>query len=205
MKAIRYETLRTILHVFEKSCSMKPPRTIPRGIFIIISVVVVFALAGCQTLPKDALQLAPESLEKRSLQTRKYEGITEADILAASAGVIQDLGFNIDESETKLGVIVGSKERDATEAGQVAAAVLVALLGGGVMAIDKNQKLRVSLVVRPTHEGDDKKHFVRVTFQRMVWNTQGQITRIEGLDQPEMYQEFFDSLSKAVFLEGHKI
>lgn len=172
---------------------------------LIVASVFALMLIGCQTVPKDALKLTPESLEKRSLQTRQYEGISEPDVLAASAGVIQDLGFNIDESETKLGVIVGSKERDATEAGQVAAALIVALLGGGSMAIDKNQKLRVSLVVRPTHENDPRKHFVRVTFQRMVWNTQGQVTRIEGLDEPEIYQEFFDKLSKAVFLEGHKI
>jgi len=183
---------------------MKSYGTHKYGVFILAGTVVL-ALAGCQTIPEDALKLTPESLERRNLQTRKYEGISEADILAASAGVIQDLGFNIDESETKLGVIVGSKERDATEASQVVAAVAVALLGGGVMAIDKNQKLRLSLVVRPTHEDDDKKHLVRVTFQRTVWNTQGQITRIEGLDKPEMYQEFFDRLSKAVFLEGHKL
>lgn len=171
-----------------------------------VGLAASLALAGCQTtVPKDALKLTPESLEKRTLQTRKYEGISEHDILAASAGVIQDLGFNIDESETKLGVIVGSKERDATEAGQVAAAIFIAILGGGSVAIDKNQKLRISLVVRPTSEEKDDKHLVRVTFQRIVWNTQNQVTRIEGLDEPEMYQEFFAGLSKAVFLEGHKI
>jgi len=184
---------------------MKSHRIQSYGIFLLITGILVLALVGCQTIPKDALRLSPESFKKRTLQTRKYEGITETDILSASAGVIQDLGFNIDESETKLGVIVGSKERDATESGQVAVAVIVALLGGGAMAIEKNQKIRVSLVVRPTHENDKNKHFVRVTFQRMVWNTQGQITRIEGLDEPEMYQGFFNRLSKAVFLEGHKI
>jgi len=172
---------------------------------ITVVILIVLSIAGCQTIPKDALKLTPESLEKRALQTRKYEGISEVEILSASAGVIQDLGFNIDESETKLGVIVGSKERDATEAGQVAAALLVALLGGGAMPIDDHQKMRVSLVVRPIGQENDHTHFVRVTFQRMVWNTQGQVTRIEGLDDPEIYQEFFDKLSKAVFLEGHKI
>lgn len=170
-----------------------------------LAILLMLALGGCETIPKDALKLTPESLEKRSLQTRKYEGITEPDILAASAGVIQDLGFIIDESETALGVIVGSKERNAVEAGQVAAAVVVALLGGGSMPIDKKQKLRVSLVVRPMPESDGSRHFVRVTFQRMVWNTENQISRIEGLDKPEIYQEFFDRLSKAIFLEGHKI
>jgi hypothetical protein len=74
-----------------------------------------------------------------------------------------------------------------------------------VVPVDKNQKLRVSLVVRPTHDNDVKKHFVRVTFQRVVWNTGGQVSRTESLDKPEMYQEFFDRLSRAVFLEGHKI
>jgi hypothetical protein len=183
---------------------MNSQKTIKYG-QIIVASLLVFAIFGCQTIPKEALRLTPESLEKRNLQTRKYEGILEVDILAASAGVIQDLGFNIDESETKLGVIVGSKDRDATEAGQVASAVVVALLFGVAMPTDQNQKMRVSLVVRPAHEDDDRKHFVRVTFQRIVWNNQGQISRIEGLDKPEVYQEFFEGLSKAVFLEGHKI
>jgi hypothetical protein len=183
---------------------MKSPRTLKCGRAILAGMLAL-SLVACETLPPDALKLAPESLEKRTLQTRKYEGISEADLLAASAGVIQDLGFNIDESETKLGVIVGSKERDATEAGQIAGAVFLALLTGVVVPVDKNQKLRVSLVVRPTHDNDVKKHFVRVTFQRVVWNTGGQVSRTESLDKPEMYQEFFDRLSRAVFLEGHKI
>jgi hypothetical protein len=183
---------------------MKPHRANQHGL-IGIAVVIALALAGCQTIPKDALKLSPQSLEKRSLQTRKFEGISEADILAASAGVIQDLGFIIEESETDLGLIVGSKERGAMQVDQVAAALAVALLGGGAMPIDKNQKLRVSLVVRPTPDGDGNTHFVRVTFQRIVWNTENEISRIEGLEEPETYQEFFDRLSKAVFLEGHKI
>ena len=199
---------------------MKPCQIRKYTIFILTSLVAL-ALVGCETIPKDALQLSPESLEKRSLQTRKYEGILETDILSASAGVIQDLGFTIDESETKLGIIVGSKDRDATDTGQIIGKASLSLLIGilGVLAnpgsatppkvppivVDDHQKLRLSLVVRPGYEDDDKKYFVRVTFQRVVWNTQGKVSRVESLDEPEMYQEFFDKLSKAVFLEGHKI
>ena len=169
-------------------------------------LALTLGLVGCQTtVPKDALTLSPQSLETRQIQTRKYEGIKENDILAASAGVIQDLGFNIDESETALGVLVASKERDATEAGQVVLAVFVAVLTGAAMAIDKNQKLRVSLVVRPVNDRTELDHYVRVTFQRMIWNTEGQISKIEGINEPEIYQEFFSQLSKSVFLEGQKI
>ena len=82
-------------------------------------IIVVLILTSCgSSIPKDAFKLTPELLQKRVLKTRKYEGISEVDILSASAGVLQDLGFNIDESETKLGLIVGSKVRDATEIGQ---------------------------------------------------------------------------------------
>ena len=96
---------------------------------------------------------------------------------------------------------MGSKDRDATEAGQVAAAVLVAALGGGAMAIDKNQKIRASLITNKTKKGTN----LRVTFQRIVWNSYGQVSKTQSIEQPEIYQEFFEKLSKAVFLDAHEI
>ena len=158
---------------------------------------------GCNSIRGTAFQAPSDYLQQRTLQTRRYENISEKDLLSASAGAIQDLGFNLEESETQLGVITASKDRDATEAGQVALAVAVALFGGGVMAIDKNQTLRASLVIRPTKASNS--HLVRVTFQRIVRDTNGQITSAKAITQPEAYQEFFARLSKAVFLEGHKI
>jgi hypothetical protein len=118
--------------------------------------------------------------------------------------VLQDLGFNLDESETKLGLVVASKDRDATEAGQVVGAILIAVLIGASVPIDKRQKIRASLVTRPIGESGDKTA-VRVTFQRVVWNTAGQISKSEALTEPELYQEFFSKLSKSVFLEAHEI
>jgi len=151
------------------------------------------------------LKLGPESLTDRQLQTRRFDGIAESNLLSASAGVLQDLGYTITESETKLGVLVASKDRDATDSGQVAAAIFVAIFGGGSMAIDKNQKIRVSLVARPAYDQNPNNHYVRVTFQRIVWNTQNQVTRNEALREPKLYEGFFEKLSKAVFLEAHKI
>jgi hypothetical protein len=169
--------------------------------------VILFGLisiTGCATIPKDALSLSPESLAQRQMQTRKYETKDEAKILAACAGLLQDMGFNIDESETKLGVITSSKMRSAVSAGQQVAAVFVAFLGGGYMPTDKEQKMRASVITRPV--GEHGEHItVRVTFQRIVWNTQGQVTTSESLTDPKIYQEFFDKLSKSIFLEAQEI
>ena len=168
----------------------------------LIFFVAISLVACSQTIPEEALQLTKESFELRQLQTRSFETSNEKKLLTAGAGVLQDLGYNIDESETGLGVIVGSKDRDATEAGQIVLSVFVAALGGGRMPIDKNQKIRASLV---THPAGEKTIKLRVTFQRIVWNTEGQVSKTQSIEDPKIYQKFFDKLSKAVFLEAHKI
>ncbi len=177
------------------------PRGSFRLIFAIVGVVLVGACAP--TIPKEALQLSPESLERRQAQTRVFETEDEAEILSASAALLQDLGFNLDESEVDLGVIVGSKQRDATEAGQVAASIVIAVLFGAAVPWDDEQKIRASVITRKLEERNG--YAVRLTMQRIVWNTQGQVSRTEPLDDPEMYQEFFDKLSKAVFLEAQEL
>ncbi len=172
-------------------------------------LIALCLLCGCAPrIPKEALELSPESLKNRQLQTRRFD-TDEKTLLSASAAVLQDIGFTIDESETELGTIVCSKRSDATSAGQIVAAILVAALTGAVMPIDKEQFVRASLVTNPTHVEDTDKTksrtAVRVTFQRIVTNTQGQVTRRECVNDPEVYREFFEKLSKSLFLEAHEI
>lgn len=171
------------------------------------AVLGAFVLAGgCASLPKDALVLTPDTLERRQLQTRRIDGIAEKELLNAAAGVLQDLGFNIDESETRLGVIVASKERSAITASQVLGAFAMAMFGG-YGAIDRTQKIRVSLVTRPAVDSAGaplpESQQLRITIQRIVWNTANQISRIESIEEPLIYQAFFERLSKSVFLEVH--
>lgn len=176
----------------------------PKGQFTLVLVILGGILVGCAaTVPKEALELSPEALRLRQLQTRRFDSKDEKALLSAGAGVLQDLGFTFDESEPELGVIVASKDRSAVEPGQVMAAIFMALLGAP-MPIDKNQKIRASLVTRPTGKGEEST-LVRVTFQRIVWNTEGRVTKTESLDNPEFYQEFFTRLSKAVFLDAHEL
>jgi hypothetical protein len=174
-----------------------------RAIGFSLCAIVTLLGTGCaQRIPESALALTPDTLKLRQLQTRRFETTDEKVLLQAGAGVLQDLGFNIDESETKLGVIVGSKTRDATEAGQIAEAILVGVLFGVVPPTDKEQKIRASLISKPLDNGSIA---VRITFQRIVWNNQGQVSRTESVEDAVIYQEFFDKFSKAVFLSANQI
>ena len=172
----------------------------PKKTFLLCCFAAV--LASCASVPKKALTLSETSLADRQMQSKKYETNDEAKILAACAGLMQDMGFTMEESETDLGTIVGSKQRSAVNAAQQVTAVLVALAGGGYMPTDKEQTMRCSVV---THPLGDSHIVVRVTFQRIVLNTAGQCTRREGIKDPEVYQEFFEKLSKAIFLEGQSL
>jgi len=93
--------------------------------------------------------------------------------------------------------------------GQIAVAVLAAVLTGTVTPVDKTQKFRVSLVTRPSGDrnvnGRDLKLVCASDLSAMVWNTDNQVTRIEAIDEPAIYQEFFEKLSKSAFLEAQQI
>jgi hypothetical protein len=170
-----------------------------------IGILAVFCLSlvACQGgVPKEALELSPESLQQRQMQTRRFDTKDETKLLVSGSQVLQDLGFTIEDSETKLGVIAGSKDRDATEVGQVIGAVLLTLLTKQAQAYDDKQKIRVSLITRPV---SSKETLVRVTFQRVVWDTQGKVSKTEPLNDPGLYQEFFSKLSQSVFLTANEI
>ena len=179
--------------------------------WVAIVFVGAFALVGgCSQTPKvppEALRLSQESLRDRQLQMRRYESKDEDKMLAASAALLQDLGFNLDESETELGVISASKSRDATESGQIIGSLFVLILTSALgspasMPTDKVQKIFASVVTRPAGE---KSMIVRVTFSRIVWNTEKRISKQERINEAKYYREFFEKLSKSIFMEAHQI
>lgn len=194
-------------------------RTIRVGVAprIALAALLAAALTACAfEVPKGAFELSSESLQRRQNQTRVFDTADEAQVLAAAGGVLQDLGFTIDGSETDLGLIVASKRRDATEVGDVAISFAGWLIRGIVseslgveglsedMPVDDEQVIRASLVTGPAGESGGRMA-VRVTLQRVVWDTAGDISRRESIDDPQIYQEFFEALSHSIFLEAHKI
>jgi hypothetical protein len=169
----------------------------------LIFVVLWISITGCQKkVPKEALSLSPESLADRQMQSRIFDTNDEKKLLTASAQVLQDLGYTIVESEVSCGVIVCSRERNVTDAGEVAGKIVLAAVLGVYIPWNTNQKVLASLVTKPI---DEKRTAVRITFQHMVWNTNKQMTKCEQINEPEIYQEFFSKLSKSVFLTAHEL
>lgn len=170
------------------------------------------AVAGCGgELSHRVLSVPQASLQLRQLQSRRYDTTEEKFILSAVLQTLQDMGYSVDEAEPKLGVLVASRQADARDQKQYALATTLALLNAfsgtpsssPFEGLDHVQKIRASVVTQPTQKG--RAILVRLTLQRIVWDREGHLTRMETLSQPQLYQGFFERLNKAVFLEGHAI
>jgi hypothetical protein len=183
------------------------------GIFLISLML----LTGCvtHTDPSELFQLTAETSKHRAMQTRFFETLNEKELLSASAAVLQDLGFQVEESVHEVGFLRATKERSAREYGQYIqrALFIVLSLGQLLNPVDLHQKIAAGLITRPLNQEATRQE-VRIVFYRVVWKGDGQVDRqyippgqqhMEMIRDPEIYQQFFAKLSKAVFLEAHTI
>lgn len=191
-----------------------------RWLMAVGCLILAGQMAGCvaHTQPEELFQLNPESAANRAMQTRGFETRDEAELLSASAAVLQDLGFQVEESVREVGFLRATKERSAREHGQDITRFLVFLLSTGlilaqqppiVIPVDLHQKIAATLITKPVNPEATRQE-VRVVFYRVIWKGNGSAgrqaippgeQRMEMLRDPVLYQTFFAKLSKAVFLE----
>lgn len=168
-----------------------------RRMFLVIPLIG--AISACQTDPdwanKVALQtgaIRPDALQIRERQTARFD-TQEARLLVEATQVLQDLGFTIEESAPRYGVLAGSKDRNAVETGQVvgqiALTVGLALLGVHYNPVwDTDQVIRTTVSTAPAAGGQA---MLRVSFERIITNNQG-VSRVEELTAEEFSSGFFE-------------
>jgi len=185
--------------------------------WIAVCLASLALLTGCvtHTEPAELLQLTAETPKHRAMQTRFFETPNEKELLSASAAVLQDLGFQVEESVHEVGFLRATKERSAREYGQYIQQALFLLLSLGkwFKPVDLHQKIAAGLVTRPLNQEATRQE-VRIVFYRVIWKGEGQADKqyippgqqsMEMIWDQEIYQQFFAKLSKAVFLEAHTI
>jgi hypothetical protein len=165
--------------------------------------------------PAEFFELSAESPAKKEMQTRLFETGNEKELLSASAAVLQDLGFQVDEIVSEVGMVRAIKERSAREYGQDIGRFFLSVITFGYvrMPVDFQQKISAVLITRPVDYAGMRSE-VRVTFYRVVWKGDGYVERssippgaqrMEMIYDPGIYEQLFYKLSKAVFLEAFKL
>jgi hypothetical protein len=176
----------------------------------LVGTVLALALSGCVNANDIANHVGqpPAQMDKlRTMETRRFETRDDLRLISTGTQTMQDLGFIVSESSLEGGLITGAKQRDATEAGQVAAqialTIALAALGSYHTPVwDDHQTIHATIVTYPAAGADASD--VRVSFDRIVTNTQGQ-QRAEFIDDVSIYRQFFERYSTALSLEGHSL
>lgn len=171
-------------------------------------------LAGCAPAVSQTLAPPEDMLAQRQIQTKQYEFADEERILRACTALLQDMGFQIEEGTSRLGVILGSKMRDANSLtpGQRTAVAVVALglLAGGYTAplalflVDKMnaQPVRIDVAILTRKIGPEGNRVaVRIIFRETEYKN-GRPALSQVVKDAVIYQDAFDRLSKALFLEA---
>lgn len=153
-----------------------------RSLFKIAACIAAVATSGCvMSTPEQqtgALTLRSSAVDSRQIQARRYNTHDESGLMAATLGVLQDLGYTVNETSAGAGLINGSKDRQGT-------------------------RIRVSVVVRPTT--DRAAMIARVSFQAIDAPVFGQQPQVRTITEAIIYQQFFERLSQSLFLEAHQI
>lgn len=170
--------------------------------------VLLILAHGCATEPGPAhlMQLGPQAAANREAQTRRFSGASEAELLAACVGVLQDQGFRITTSEARLGVITGIKSRSdqdvLADVGRQLALASVTLGLHPDIKTPPPDSYGVVLVTRRIGS-EARTHDVRATFYQMLLG-QGALASPSGqryaavITSPALYQQFFGRLDAAL-------
>lgn len=139
----------------------------------------VLLVAGCQGGSGQVAALTPDAgaVAARARQSRRFETGDRVRMMTAALGALQDLGFTIEESDLETGVLVGSRRAGA--------------------------QVRAQVIARPL--GDGSGTLMRATFQRVVARPGAMLSVGSTLDDPALYQEFFEKVSQSAFLTAHDI
>lgn len=159
-------------------------------------------------IPKETLQFFEENPARRQLESRSLDSKDETALIAAGAAVLKELGFTLDARSNDLGLLAASKKGSAYNVGEIAASAATAVLSQALsfptsLPFSKDQSIRASLVTRPGEA--DGRTVVRITFQRVVWDSEGRVSKSELLEDPAPYRDFFAKLAKAAGLEAHDL
>jgi hypothetical protein len=104
------------------------------------------------------------------------------------------MGYEIERTEERAGLIYASKPVDILPSGQGNPELVLAFLSDKSMSIDKEQKIKASFSVQA--ETDQRNAVTaRLDLQRITWNSAGEVTHVEHINDGSMYNGFFARLA----------
>lgn len=151
----------------------------------LLACAVLLTLAGCQTAknPNSGFTSNISVAQQRALDSRVFQTDSEVTVLNAAVGLLQDLGYKLEEADLKTGVVSGSKGQDRNQR-------------------NYGYDIRITVTTAPLTTSSIR---VRATFQKVQQGITARYSHGKTISDPAIYRDFFDKLSQSLFLEAHNI
>lgn len=162
--------------------------------FVGAGFLFALSLAGCATGP------APQQsqLEIREYQTRMFDTANEKQVMKALVGALQDDGFVISQANTDLGLLTAQKEINVRNAGT---ALLATLLAGNDATYQNNATMEATANV----SAFGKQTRVRLNVVQKIMDNKGGVMDVQPISDQKFYQDFFETVSKSLFIQREKL
>jgi len=178
---------------------------------LLVALGLSTLLAGCATgggsLRPAATPLSP--LQLREMQSRSFEGVDERQLTKAVVQALLDEGFIVSNVESDLGLITAVRELTDVQRGSrlsVSRLLLASVTYGAALLFppsETTQTLRLEANVSITGEGD--RFRVRASFVRRRIDPKKGLLESRPVEDARVYQSFFESADKAVFLAQQQL
>jgi len=161
----------------------------------VIPLVLLLGLTACT--PRVAVE-PPTQLEIRAIQTREFDTSSTQLVMKTMMNVLQDEGYIIKNAVLDMGLLSAEKQVSIENKGEAA---MLCLLIGPQARWSKNQVLEASANV--SEFGEQVR--VRINFQIKKFDNFGAVIDVFPVTAPEQYQDFFEKVSKGMFIQKEGI
>lgn len=178
----------------------------------LVGILLLVGACASRGVPEDALRLEESPLDMRAKQSRTLYAESEAQIVAATVDVLQDMEYNLDVIDPSLGVLTASKKIDADVGGfekamLISVDVICVVAGGAECGLyagsPDNQLISLTMIVLPSlaQQGE---FTVRVTAQYVETDKYERVSDRQMIQDEKIYQEIFANLNKSLLVEGER-
>jgi hypothetical protein len=159
------------------------------------TLTILMVFTGCvrQTSEKPITQL-----EIREIQSREFDTNDTKLVMKSMMNVLQDDGYIIKNAVCELGLLNAEKSIDVED---TFAATCMVILVSPNARWSKQQILEASANVSEY----GSKTRIRMNFQTKTIDNFGCPKNVETVRNPKIYQDFFDKVSKGLFLQEQDI
>lgn len=164
---------------------------------ISLTAICCGLLAGCAPHPQ--VDDEATQLQVRQIQSREFDTSDTKLVMKSMMNVLQDEGYIVKNAVADLGLLSAEKNIDVEN--KTAAVLLTVLSSSNNPRWDKHQVREVSANISEY----GCKTRVRVNFQTKTMDNYGCPTKVETVKDPQVYLEFFDKVSKGIFIQEQEI